>query len=605
MKLSSIRIQGIHNIEDKTYSLSNFNYLVGANGAGKTTVLQSIQLALLGYIPGTHKTNQAIFRHANSSHMAVTLSIDDDSDLVSIKRSWIKSNKDIINTIEVSPEGYAIESIVEKLELPIFNFNEFIGMTANKLKDWFIEFLPDADSEVNWDKTLRNFDKAYILDPDFITAAVKAANGIPASGLQQIRQFNEYLKSQLSFKKGEIARIQNTIQSLIFYEDCDDALDLDAVRKLKQDASAAKDQISRQLLLVEQNFQVQNQLDKLNLSADSLGSDADYQTNVEQKIEISDKLESIVKEREKLSKLLDDKTRMIADKEKTIAEGGICPYTSVKCEAISDKLAEISAEIELLKIEVLTIKHQLNVSIADHIEVSKELNSVNSILQSLTSAYESADNLKSRLNYNVLHLDVASLQALQSSTNNSISELEDSIIKLEANKKYTELTDKLTKDKYILEEHLGFLQTWVKLTDVNGMQSSIMNKPFELLADNITKYLQNFFGRNDVLCRFILSEKANTFSFGLYKMAEAQYIEYDLLSSGERCLFTLALFLSLVEVSDCKLPLVLVDDLLDHLDARHSEALFTSLYNIDNVQVILAGISPYSRDNAGDYIIEV
>jgi ATPase involved in DNA repair len=58
MKLSSIRIQGMHNVVDKTYKLNNMNYFVGPNGAGKSTIMQAIQLALLGYIPGTDKRNQ-------------------------------------------------------------------------------------------------------------------------------------------------------------------------------------------------------------------------------------------------------------------------------------------------------------------------------------------------------------------------------------------------------------------------------------------------------------------------------------------------------------------------------------------------------------------
>ena len=51
MRIKSVHIQGMHNVEDKTYQLSNATYFYGENGAGKSTVLQAIQLALLGYIP--------------------------------------------------------------------------------------------------------------------------------------------------------------------------------------------------------------------------------------------------------------------------------------------------------------------------------------------------------------------------------------------------------------------------------------------------------------------------------------------------------------------------------------------------------------------------
>ena len=40
MRIKSIHIQGMHNVEDKTYQLSNAAYFYGENGAGKSTVLQ-------------------------------------------------------------------------------------------------------------------------------------------------------------------------------------------------------------------------------------------------------------------------------------------------------------------------------------------------------------------------------------------------------------------------------------------------------------------------------------------------------------------------------------------------------------------------------------
>ena len=76
MKITEISIQGMHNVEDKTYTLFDLNYLYGNNGAGKSTVMQALQLAILGYIPGTDKNKTAIFRHANGKKMTVTVKFD-------------------------------------------------------------------------------------------------------------------------------------------------------------------------------------------------------------------------------------------------------------------------------------------------------------------------------------------------------------------------------------------------------------------------------------------------------------------------------------------------------------------------------------------------
>lgn len=153
MKLSSIKIQGMHKVKSKTYDLSGFRYFHGENGAGKSTVMQAIQLALLGYIPGTDKNKSAIFKHSNAPEMIIQLTVDDNGHPIVITRSQQKKGKEISAYCDVKPSTYDIKGIVGNLELPVFNFSEFIGMTANKMKDWFINFLPATDNSLNWKKT--------------------------------------------------------------------------------------------------------------------------------------------------------------------------------------------------------------------------------------------------------------------------------------------------------------------------------------------------------------------------------------------------------------------------------------------------------------------
>ena len=64
MKLKSVDIWNMHSVKNKHIELADKNILVGKNGSGKSTVLNAIQLALLGYIPGTNKQNRDIFNHA-------------------------------------------------------------------------------------------------------------------------------------------------------------------------------------------------------------------------------------------------------------------------------------------------------------------------------------------------------------------------------------------------------------------------------------------------------------------------------------------------------------------------------------------------------------
>lgn len=104
MKLSSISIKGMHKVENKTYDITGFRYFHGKNGAGKSTIMQAIQLALLGYIP-TNKNTSAIFKHANGPEMTISLTIDNDGSPIIVTRSWKKKVKILRQTVTFSPQS--------------------------------------------------------------------------------------------------------------------------------------------------------------------------------------------------------------------------------------------------------------------------------------------------------------------------------------------------------------------------------------------------------------------------------------------------------------------------------------------------------------------
>ena len=136
------------------------------------------------------------------------------------------------------------------------------------------------------------------------------------------------------------------------------------------------------------------------------------------------------------------------------------------------------------------------------------------------------------------------------------------------------------------------------------MQSTIMDAPFKNLAGTMSEYLRKFFERPDLTAAFHLTQEANSFSFGIRDERDV-YIEFDLLSSGEKCLYTLSLLLSLIETANTHLPLILIDDLLDHLDTNRIQACFETLYDINTVQVLLAGVQECGHANAADFVVEV
>ena len=212
MKLSSISIHGMHRVTDATYDLSDITYFYGKNGAGKSTIMQAIQLGILGYIPGTDKTNTAIFKHSNGPMMSVCLLFDDGTEIL---RQWFRDGKGVKNTITTKPEGFDVESLLGNRTLPICNFNEFIGMTANKLKDWFVEFLPKSSKSIDWGAELKAVAPTVeIIDKSLLDDAVGLLEGEQV--IARLKNFNAICKENMSVLKGDIQRIDHTIQSLVY-----------------------------------------------------------------------------------------------------------------------------------------------------------------------------------------------------------------------------------------------------------------------------------------------------------------------------------------------------------------------------------------------------
>ena len=155
MKVKSVSIEGMRNVKRKVLELDDVTYLYGPNGAGKSTVLNAIQLALLGYIPGTAKSNAAVMAHANCPEMRVSVDLEDETGQeVTVTRTFKKKGSGASSEVTVTPDGVDVDELLGDSKLPIFDWTEFTGLTSNKMKDWFIQFMPGMNQEVDWKSEL-------------------------------------------------------------------------------------------------------------------------------------------------------------------------------------------------------------------------------------------------------------------------------------------------------------------------------------------------------------------------------------------------------------------------------------------------------------------
>lgn len=614
MKLSSVTIKGMHNVTDRTYNLSKFNYIHGNNGVGKSTILQAVQLALLGYIPNSDKTKSAIFKHSNSNIMSVKLTFDTGTTL---ERTFIKSTKDITSNVIVTSEC-DISELIGDLELPIFNFSEFMNLTANKMKDWFIKFLPQSDSNIDWDKELHDSISSIpvILDTDFVSETIRYANELSTTqtGVELVRNFNTYLKEQQSAMKGQQVRIQNTIQSLVFYNDCNMDQDIESLKSDIADRQIVVQKLAENLYAARINAECRNKLQQLEYS-ETYNPEIDVESNLLLNEEYTSLSDSIFCNNEELMEIdskcgqLNEIKRSIDAKigeiTKVTSGKGVCPYTSLICEPIVNQIDNLNSELTLLSSQAAEIKSDLDKLALRRNKLKMLNNSYKSKQDSIAVAYSTIGATYAKMTDCAESPDEISTKI--ESIKSEIDSISETIIQIKANRKYNELIQNITSEKFKIEQNLEILKLWIKYTDVNGLQTKLMTEPFNTLADSMTVYINKLFPTNSHYKKasFFLENKANSFSFGVITDT-GTYIEYDLLSSGEKCLYMLALLISIVDISKSKLKLIMIDDFLDHLDDDRAVSCFNAMHSIsDDIQIILAGVKDSKFNTHSEYTIEL
>ena len=131
MKIKSINIQGFRKCINNTYNFTeDSTYIYGKNGAGKSTILNAIQLALLGYIPGTGKKPKDIMEHSNGKEIKVNLVLEDnESNTITVTRTFTKSGNTARSNVTVDPQ-VDLEALLGNSTLPIFDWDEFTRLTT-------------------------------------------------------------------------------------------------------------------------------------------------------------------------------------------------------------------------------------------------------------------------------------------------------------------------------------------------------------------------------------------------------------------------------------------------------------------------------------------
>ena len=355
MKINKITIQGMHNIIAlKTYNLNDHNYFYGKNGAGKSTILQAIQLALLGYIPGYDKTSKSIYQHSNSKTMTVTLELLDRGNIIRIERSWTKVGQSIKSDNTISGTTMKIEDIVNELILPVYDFNDFMKLSSNKMKEWFLEFLPSQCTKIDWDSELTKIMVKYPHSQDIKDNILKRIMQLNKDGKELIVEVHSYIKELISYTKAQADSIQNTIKELVRYDDAP----IKSVEQIREDLNRLTElKIDRERWKVntERNKKLEDQL-KLYLSkyfAPSGIEDPNYLRYQNAVAQLRIKIHELKEQQPELKNRINELNQNLINlqielnaNKQIIDTNGICPLCKSHIEHLVDYAKKEVAQLE-------------------------------------------------------------------------------------------------------------------------------------------------------------------------------------------------------------------------------------------------------------------
>ena len=293
----------------------------------------------------------------------------------------------------------------------------------------------------------------------------------------------------------------------------------------------------------------------------------------------------------------------IHTEDKILSSNGICPFTNSACHDMQTNIESAKVHVEACNTELKELNLKYTEVSADNKTATQQAQIIRTSISTISNDRKLFETLSATVDESLANESLTDLINKETELVNDINAKRDIIVKIKANQQYDSLKAIISKDIFNAEELLELNKAWEKFTGVNGVQSKIMEAPFAIFSDSITKYLVKFFGDATLKAAFKVGEKANSFSFGLKR--NGAYYDFDLLSSGEKCMYTLSLLLAIVENAKSKLKLVMIDDLLDHLDDNRIADVFTTLYNCTDTQVLLAGVKPCTHENADNFVIRI
>ena len=151
MRLKSLAIKGLKNLDDFSLEVPPLLAITGPNGAGKSAVLQAVRLLLLGYDPETGKQLRDTRKLIGELREAeIAGSFDPD---FGIRRRFGRSTAtEVIPSDGETTEKAAQERINTETGGVVVTLDlaSFLSKSDEKRREWLFEHLPRDAADLDW-----------------------------------------------------------------------------------------------------------------------------------------------------------------------------------------------------------------------------------------------------------------------------------------------------------------------------------------------------------------------------------------------------------------------------------------------------------------------
>ena len=508
--------------------------LVGNNGAGKSSLLDSFDYTLYGKVRGRKKKWATLSTLPNriNGELLNRIKFNSLGTDVEIKRGISPgvlelTENGVVN--ERAGKGNVDEKIEKYIGMDIETFKSFISMSINDFKNFI---------------SLSNEEKQLLLDKLFNLEVINILNGI----LKDIAKNNKVRAASFD---AEIRTLDDSITSIQRSID-------KAIERQKEEA---------RLALEREKEDIQAEIDRITGEMNSKKDD--YKS-------LKEKIDKIKEKETELNNELDNEKKQYINcqndiknvqREIDLYDSGKCPtcrtdFNSDHFVALRDSFVEKKLSFENIKVEIegnITKVKERQVKLKTLSEsTTTTFNDLNYLLRSYKSEIDKLIQKKASQTVSVNTTPV-NIQEFQS----TIEELEDKKIVSKDN-----ITICREKDLYYKEMNRIFGEDGVKKSIISGIIKPINH----FIAENIKKMSLPFEVRLD-----------ETFTAEIKQLGSV--IEHDSLSTGEQKLTNISILIAYLKLIRTK----------RHINILFLDEVFSSV-DIDNIQRILVLLKSFANE---------